>query len=159
MNKLRPTIPIANWKVALNIEESQKVQNQESVPAFNCDCESCEHWRKMYEKVLPEGILLELKRLGINLDTPSDAYEHGSGEDGRHFRIIFHIVGRILSGPEAYRCEQQIDSSVLNYQVTRETPYFSIVVLPYAESYDKGPIYEKSKKGELITIDMRLSIP
>jgi hypothetical protein len=113
----------------------------------------------MYKSILPENVLAELTRLGVNISAPADNYEQGSEEVGRHFRVIFHIVGKILSGPEYYVHNDQIDRQVLNYRMTRKEPYFSIVVLPHSESYDTAPEYKKHAGGELITIDMRLTIP
>lgn len=159
MKQRRPTIPISQWRIALNFEETSKVQNQKGTPAHGCSCESCEYWRLTYSSILPEQILEQLLRLGIGIDTPSDVYEHGEEEDGRAFRVIFHVVGKFLSGSEYYKYDELLDRNLLNYQILRDRPYFSIVVLPHSESYDVAPEYKKNKDGELITIDMRLSIP
>jgi len=159
MKKRRPTVPISDWRISLNLEESAKVQNHEANPAYNCKCESCEYWRKAHKNILPESLLNELIRLGINLSTPADVYEFGEDENGKEFRVIFHVVGKIMNGPESALFNEQAGRPLLHYKILRDEPYLSIAVMASSESYDASPEYEKNSEGDLLTVDMRLTIP
>ncbi|MDG9667787.1 hypothetical protein ONV78_08595 [Hahella sp. CR1] len=157
MKMRRPTIPIAKWKLATHLEATHEIQNQKGVPAYGCDCEWCFNWKHYWKVVLPEELQEQLKRVGVELDHPTDLYEFKSDEDGSSIRVIYHAVGKILEGPNQWKSTDI--GEVLMYSTIREHPYLSLVVFPQSQSYDKAPVLKNRSAGELVRIDLRLVIP
>ena len=100
MKKQRPTIPIDVWKIAVNLEHTQNVQKDTKAPAFNCGCKLCKNWKASYKTLLPEGFYNQLSRSCIDLEYPTELYEFEKKNHGSHIRVQFHIVGKILDGPQ-----------------------------------------------------------
>ncbi|MFK8067366.1 MAG: hypothetical protein AB8D52_03895 [Gammaproteobacteria bacterium] len=103
MKKQRPTIPIYEWKVAVHLEASRKIQNQKGTPANGCDCKWCKSWRANYKELLPDDLQEQLLRVGIQLDHPTDLYKFENNEECFSFRVIFHFVGKFISGPNQWK--------------------------------------------------------
>ena len=157
MKKQRPTIPISEWKLAINLETTRDIQNQEGTPAHGCECEWCLAWKAVYKELLPEALQEQLLRVGIELENPTDLYQFEKNENSSAVRVVYHAVGKILSGPNQWKYNEL--GKVLMYQTIRENPYLSLIVFPQSHSFDASPELRDEKSGELIRIDFRLNIP
>ncbi|WP_105168165.1 hypothetical protein [Pseudoalteromonas sp. T1lg23B] len=157
MKKQRPTIPIAEWKLATHLEATREIQNQKGVPAYGCDCEWCFNWKHCLKVLLPEELQGQLTRVGVELDHPTDLYKYESDENGSSIRVVYHAVGKILEGPNQWKSTDM--GEMLMYSTIREQPYLSLVVFPQSQSHDEAPVLKNTSAGELVRIDLRLAIP
>jgi hypothetical protein len=157
MKKRRPTIPLFLWKLAVNTESTKQIQNHSSSPAHNCECEWCLLWRNQVEELLPDTIKEQLLRIGIDLNRPSELYKFGQDIDHYSMRVIYHLVGKVLSGP-IQRIDKDGDK-FLTYQTVRKVPYFSLNVIPENQSLEYCPKLNDSSAGDVIIVDFRLDVP
>ena len=153
MPKLRrPTIPICDWRVAVHLEATKKIQGQHGTPGFNCDCDECTRWRKDWSIILPHSLGKELERFGIDPARPTDIY------GGNFPRVSYHVVGKILSGPVGHYIDDKWGWTQ-GYIVIREEPQLMISVARSLETTAANPYLENNDDGELILIDLRLKLP
>ncbi len=157
MKKQRPTIPLANWKLAVDLEATREIQNQKGVLAFECRCEWCFKWKHCFKDVLPIGLQEQLERVGIQLEHPTDLYKYERNESGVGIRVIFHAVGRIIEGSNQFRNTDF--GEALQYSTIREEPFIFLVVLPQTKSHEAAPTFKGGSESELMCIDFRLVIP
>jgi len=156
VKKQRPTIPLFEWTLAVDLEATRNIQNQEGTPAYNCDCQWCSKWLVIAAKILPEDIQKQLIRIGVDINHPTDLYEFKDSESFNSLRIVFHCVGKILSGPNQWKKEELGD--MLMYKTVRDQPFSSLVVYPQKQSIDPTPVLD-GENGELIRLDFRLDVP
>ena len=149
----RPTINFSEWKLSVDLKETKEVQNQHGLPAFGCDCIDCSSWRRNYKSNLPDGLLNSFNRMGIDLDNPSDCY---GGND--NLRVIFHLVGKIQSGPDSTIFNKKLNEYVMNYVPIRQQPWLSVMVLPARDSFQSRPKRMNGTDQGVVRIDMRLSL-
>ena len=158
MKKQRPTIPISEWKIAAHLEATRNIQNQEGTPAHGCECEWCLNWKSCYKELLPVELQEQLLRIGLQLGNPTDLYQFDSNEHSSSIRVVYHAIGKILSGPPNQWQNNEV-GKMLMYQTIREEPYLSLVVFPQSQSFDPSPVLKDKAAGDLIRIDFRLSVP
>ncbi len=158
--KRRLTIPVFKWRLAIHLEATRNLQNQKGTPAHNCECDLCRLWREAYPELIPETLLSELKRVGIDLNFPTEFYDSNSNSDTSDMccRIMFHAVGKVLSGPGSSIANKRLGENVMNYITVREQPYFSIMVLSERNSYEAAPVLTDSSVGEILCFDIRFNI-
>jgi hypothetical protein len=87
------------------------------------------------------------------MEHPSDAYG-GAGAS----RAVYHVVGRVLSGPDHVIFNSQLRDHIGNYDTVREEPWFGIQVVPERASWADGPVFETETNDSLIVIDMRFEL-
>jgi len=155
---LSPTILVAEWKIAVNLAATQSIQNQPGVPAYNCQCEWCKNWAASASSVLPDELQSQLERLGMKISSPNDLYAYQEAENGAYCRVIFHIVGKILSGPEVWR-EDNVLGEMLVYRELLSTSYLSLAIYPPHLKGGPSPIFNDRDAGKLLQIDFRLFVP
>lgn len=146
----RPTIPFLDWQLAIDLEATRSVQNQPGTPAYGCTCAGCERWAAQWRNILPSEFVDMLRRVGIDPCNPTDLYGEGL------YRISYHVVGRILSGPAPWRHEEKL-GQILNCQVLREEPWLSVLVMPQADSTAAAPELPLPEAGDLLVVDIRFS--
>lgn len=156
--KRRPTIPFFEWRIAVHLERTREIQNQAGMPAYRCQCELCKTWKHSYLEIIPSEIIGELRRLGVQLDAPSELYGHPPNQGKRHVRAIYHVVGKILSGPESVVFHNGLDEHMQNYVTIREEPWFRVRVLDANESFEPSPSIENSNDGDVIALDFRFEM-
>ena len=156
MKKQRPTIPVSEWKLATHLEATRDIQNQEGTPAHGCECEWCLNWKSCYKELLPKELQDQLLRVGIQLENPTDLYQYDSNKNGSSIRVVYHAVGKVLSGPNQWQNNEM--DKMLMYQKIREEPYLSLVVFPQSQSFDPSPVLKDGAAGDLIRIDFRLNV-
>jgi len=155
--RLRPTIPLADWRIAIHIEATKTVQNQPGTPAYGCECPQCRNWRLAADEILPPELMGQLRRLGIDPSRPTDLYATTEEDGYLVYRVMYHVVGRLLSGPNIWR--DYGDDRMKMYRPFRSKPWLSLMVLPYRQSYTAGPVLQDKKAGEILQIDFRLDVP
>ena len=156
MKKQRPTIPVHKWKLAINLESTRLIQNQKGTPVYGCECESCINWKANLDDVLPIKLKKEMVRVGINLKCPTDLYEFKSNKGQPNIRVLYHAVGKILSGPNQWKATEHGRS--LTFDTVRNEPHLAMAVLAQNESLEQAPSFQKSFDGELLQIDLRLQL-
>jgi hypothetical protein len=109
--------------------------------------------------ILPDTLKNQIERFGINVNHPTDLYACETIDSGASCRVIFHIVGKLLSGPSVYRQNPSI-GRVLHYKELRAHPNFvALAVLPCRETRCFTPKLEDELAGDLLQIDLRLFVP
>lgn len=155
---MRPTIPLSHWKLAVNLAETRSIQQHPDMPATNCNCAYCLNWRQVYPEVLPAELIGQLRRVGVTLESPSDSYGSQLGNGRASFRVMYHAVGKVLSGPNGW-LEGKGATGLRNYVTLQETPYFlSLVVQPQDQFFDVAP-EPREVSGKLLQIDFRMEVP
>ncbi len=158
MNR-RPTVPLADWRIAAHLADSTNAQNQPGTPAYGCQCNECEAWRNAWSQTLPSQLAHELQRLRIDLNHPVDLYAYERTPAGVACRVIFHCVGRVLEGPSCWR-EMPDGQAMLTYQWLRGGSNFvGLAVYPQRQSTRPAPNNQPPSGSDLIQIDMRLLVP
>lgn len=156
MKKQRPTIPISEWKISVHLAATREIQNQKGMPAYACECEWCANWKQCLFDVLPKEIIEQLARIGVQLEHPTDLYEFDSSKNGTSIRVVYHAVGKILSGPNQWVNNDM--GKMLMYHSISKQPYLSLVVLPQSQYFGQAPALTNSAAGDLLRIDFRLEI-
>lgn len=152
---MRPTIALAPWKIAVDLTASRAIQQHASAPATGCRCDDCTHWRRVADQVLPEALAGQLALLGLDIHHPSDLYAMRRETDSADYRVAYHIVGKIMSGPIVWRDDAQM-GEMLIYHWLRTAPALALAVMPSSQSSAQAPAVDIRS---LICIDIRLTVP
>ncbi|MFC3192746.1 hypothetical protein ACFODZ_00705 [Marinicella sediminis] len=152
----RPTIPFAQWKLAVDLKATRKLQNQAGMPAFGCACDVCADWKKLYKKIIPGQMSEQLNRIGVDQQHPTDIYAFMESENDRAIRVLFHFIGKILSGPGAQTFCNKVHGQIMNYVPQGYENFFSIMVLPANQSFETAPRRSDGSHDQVVCIDMRL---
>jgi hypothetical protein len=159
IDTVRPTIPLDAWRIAVDLETTRAIQDQPGTPAHGCQCDQCCYWTEAAANVLPKSLFDQFRRIGITPERPTDVYSPHHADDGEHFRITFHIAGRLLSGPVAWD-ETEHYGSQLRYRELAPWPdYLGIVVFAHKQTRYPAPTLPASCTSELIQVDMRMFVP
>lgn len=155
----RPTIPLADWRIAIHLAATQSVQRQARNPAEGCNCKWCGNWRQMASLVLPTDLIKQIERLGVDVAYPTDLYAFQVLDHGAYCRVIYHVVGKLLSGPST-SVEDPALGRVLEYQELRAgSNLVMLAVFPCREGFDARPLLADESAGALLQIDLRLFVP
>lgn len=156
---MRPTLPIDQWRIATHLEATRAVQSHPTSPATGCQCLCCRNWRLVATDVLPLGLQEQLLRFGIAIQQPSDAHSLEQTDAGAHCRIVYHVVGRLLSGPMVVGEDPHL-GRVLRYREVRGRPRFlSLAVVPSRHMFGPAPVLNDPSAGEALQLDFRLDGP
>ena len=158
MPKLRrPTIPIADWRIAVHLDATRAIQNQPGTPAYGCDCEWCTSWPLSYQNILPKDLVDQFSRVGVDVRHPTDIYGSMNFELGSLVRATFHVVGKIIDGPVSWVGTKF--GSMQTGQILREDPWLLLRVVPHRECrWDPAPKLEDPSAGDVLAVDMRLAV-
>jgi len=152
---VNPTIPLLEWKISSNLKASRIIQNQEGLPAYNCKCEWCVFWKLNYFEILPEALMAQMKRLGVDLLNPTDLYKFGGTKQEPELRITYHTVGKVLEGPSVW-VENEL-GNYLSYYLIPNYNHIGVVLMTASSSSAFHPSYSGTS-GEVLIIDLRLKI-
>lgn len=141
---MRPTIPFGPWRIAVDLPATRIIETLPGREAIGCECVWCRNWSAVYERALPSSIRSQLSRLGASPAQPSDSYPYQ--DHPLVYRLLYHCVGRILSGPNS-RIEFQLpgreqdDSfeSGANFVRIAEAPADVSAVVWYETTAHHGP--------------------
>jgi hypothetical protein len=155
---LRPTIPISEWKIAVNLAATQAIQHQPGVPAYNCTCHWCKNWALSASSILPSELKMQLERIGVQITFPNELYAFQEEECGAHCRVVYHVVGKLLSGPEVWRQDEALGETLV-YRELRSSPALSLAIYPHHLRGGPAPAFSGGVQGKLLQIDFRLFVP
>ena len=156
----RPTLPISEWRIATHLDATKSVQHQVGTPAYKCTCQWCENWRAVFSDVIPLELSTQLLRIGIKPDLPTDLYAYEQSPGFVSCRITYHVVGKLLSGPDVWLNGSKNPDRVLNYHQMCPQPNFVLLAIyPHRQGHCPGPALEDEAAGELLQVDLRIRLP
>lgn len=158
MSPQRPTLQLADWRIATHLTATRSVQDVPGYPAHCCECHWCAEWGRIYAAVIPVEILAQFSRIGIQPNHPTDLYRYDGDATADHLRVVFSIVGRVMSGPDAWTRDKALGPR-RNYQTLRLDPFLSLVVHRHEEIHYKPPNSYEPGDGHYLLADFRLAIP
>ena len=156
---MRPTVPLAAWRIAVDLEATRNVQNQPGLPAVGCPCECCANWSRVWPSVFPDGLRQQLERLQIDLAHPSDLYERWPEGGGSRCRVIYHVVGKLLSGPAAFRTLPTGAGALVYQRVVGATDTLELVVVRSAQTHDAHPVVDGIPVSDLLQVELQVHVP
>jgi hypothetical protein len=154
---VRPTIPLAEWRLAIDVEATRALTAEAKFPARDCRCDDCARWAMRYRECLPSALLGELQRVGVDPAHPSDVSMLNDSAKWT-LRLTFHAVGRILSGPAAWAptSDRAAGRNYVQYSASRDPLGLAV---GYLESFQTLPTWATAKGQPLIAIDLWLVLP
>jgi hypothetical protein len=156
---MRPTIPLSEWRIAIDLAATKAIQNQPGTPAHGCECDQCLLWENTFSSVLPSLLLEQLRRVGISPEKPTDLYWSDKNDIGAHCRITFHIAGKILSGPNAW-IDTELYGPQINYLELSNSPKFLLLAaFPHKGTLYQAPKLPAGSNSDLIQVDLRALVP
>lgn len=155
---MRPTIPLAEWRLAVNLAPTRAIADVADRPAAGCDCPWCRNWAAVHARVLPPELREELARVGVEVARPTDLYPFGESAGRVTYRVTYHGVGRILAGPPLWS-ETAAYGPVRRYEQLREAPDWIGLSVAYQEDVDRRPGWATAEMTPLVQIDLRLHVP
>jgi hypothetical protein len=156
---MRPTIPLAEWRLAVAVSSTRDLQVLPGRPASDCACAWCRNWAEVYRRALPTSLQEEFHRLGIDPAHPSDLYAFAETREFVDYRVTYHCVGEILGGPAVYREDPKL-GQVREYVSVRNLPPLLGLSVAYQDAvHEPAPWYFASSEGKLIQVDVRLGVP
>jgi hypothetical protein len=159
VKSMRPTIPIVDWKIAVDLKQTSAIQQHPLMSATNCNCDFCKNWLLVFKEVLPAYLIHQLERLGISPQHPADSYGSAPKDGEVEYRVWYYVVGKILSGPNGWKQDQSL-GEIRNYIALSDSPRFlSLVIQQQKQFHDQVPDFSEEVLRDLIQIDFRLSIP
>ena len=72
--------------------------------------------------------------------------------------MLFHFIGKIRGGPDAFTFDKKINDYIMNYVAIRKEPWLSLMVLPCRNSLEDCPKRLDGSESDMVCIDMRLSL-
>jgi hypothetical protein len=126
---VRPTIPLSDWRLAVDLDATESVRRQAGHPADGCGCDQCARWKVASECAFPAATRGQLSRHGVDLQRPTDLYVTDESKEAIGFRVMYHIAGKVISGPAVWHESGQEDVGTMHhYKVVRTTPYVGLRV-------------------------------
>ena len=157
MSLRRPTIALSQWKVAVDLEATQQLQELDSTPAYKCGCRACSLWKHKYIATIPPDLQVQVKRLQIRLNKPSELYSYGDSDQGEDIRAIFHLSGRIIEGPPRHQITEFGQQT--NYITIQDVPFVACSIMPIKDSLLDSSYLPLSNIDNIMSIDIRAHFP
>ncbi len=155
---MRPTIPLANWRIAVNLSATQSVQNQPGQPAYGCKCRWCANWSRGWTTAFPADVRKQLERLCIDIAHPSELYAFEEAPGGAHCRVIYHVAGTLLSGPVVWHEDKDLGKTLVYHPIGDAKTSLGLAVIPCSQTWEAHPNSEHVSRRELLQIDFRLYV-
>lgn len=115
-------------------------------------------WRRMAPRAFPHALDEQLHRLGIEKEKPTDLYVSFRDVQVLHYRVMFHVAGKILSGPSPWinGIEQ---GTMHNYHVVQSEPtWIGLRVSTVRDSFEYAPKMHKASMSDVLCVDFRLQV-
>ena len=158
-NHVRPTIPLSDWRLAVDLDATRSIKRQSGHPADGCGCWQCISWNSASRTAFPASIAQQLLRLGVEPQHATDLYVTEESKERIGFRVMYHIVGKILSGPAPWHDAQDETGTMHHYKVVQETPaYIGLRVSTAKQSYQFSPDVPPGSTSDVICLDFRLNV-
>lgn len=156
---LPTTIALAEWRIATYLAGTRAIQHLPTLPATGCTCAWCRNWARVRDQILPPPLREELRRLGIDPGYPTDLYAFGESGEVVHFRVTYHCVGHILSGPSLWGEDPNMGRTRRYIDARGDRPWLGLSVAYQEALHEPAPWYSAGDEGQLIQIDFRLEVP
>ena len=155
---MRPTIPLSDWRIAVDLVASKKIRRQTGHPAEGCTCDQCRSWRKAADTAFPRTIAEELERLGVEKARPMDLYVSREANGVVEFRVMYHIAGKIISGPSPW-FEHSEFGKMHNYHFVQSEPTsIGLRVSTTKDSFEYAPDRPSGTTSDILCLDFRLQV-
>lgn len=158
---MRPTLPLSEWRIAVDLNASRAIRSATGHPAEHCTCVDCEAWRSVVPDAFPAGIAAELQRLGVDVRHPTDLYVYDRSAETLGYRVMYHVVGRILSGPAPWLDSDMygVDDRFHNYHAVQAKPtWVGLRVSAARDSFEYAPDLPVGCRSAVLCIDFRLRV-
>ena len=154
---MRPTIPLSEWRIALDLDATRAIRAAIPPPPCGRQCHLCRNWTAGFASVLPPPLLAELRRLGIDPAAPTDLYA-ADQRDPLAYRVMYHVAGRILSGPAPGHTDPVLGRMQWYHPLSARRRALSLRVF-HDNDLDRPPSWQTAAMAPLIKIDFRLDVP
>jgi len=162
--RMRPTIPLADWRIASDLAAARAVAAVTLPPPCGRECVECRNWSLAFATAIPESLASELRRLGVDPALPTDVYAFGKAPPTDPafvpHRVTYYTVGEILSGPALWVDDARV-GRLRNYTPVSSAHGECTLSVAYARDDISNPEWYRSAQGEapLIQVDFRLDVP
>lgn len=153
---MRPTIPLSHWRLAIDLDATRAVRETEERRTLGCPCKLCRNWARVYADVLPAEMQAQLRRVGIDPADPTDLTASERQPKGANYHVVFHCVGKILSGPAPTVIGEM--GEMRDYRELRRDPSLWMTV-SHPVLYDSEPDWVTDRMKPLIIVQLRLAVP
>jgi hypothetical protein len=156
---VRPTIPLSDWRLAIDLDATRSIKRQSGHPADGCACEQCLRWRRASKTAFPKSIAEQLHRIGVEPGQVTDLYVTEESKELVSFRVMYHVAGKILSGPKPWHDTNDELGVMHYYKVVQESPtYVSLRVSTAKQSYQFAPNVPAGSTSDVLCLDFRLNV-
>jgi len=155
---MRPTIPLGPWRIALNLSATRSIQNQPGQPAYGCTCKWCENWSRVWETAFPAKLHEQLERICIDIAHPSELYAFEEVPGGAHCRVVYHVAGKLLSGPIVWHEDPAFCQTLLYHQIDQSLNAVGLAVIPCTQTWQVHPESGLVSRSEILQVDFRLFV-
>ena len=109
----------------------------------------CTMWRRIAPAAFPRALDEQLRRLGIEKDKPTDLYASPLNEQMLYYRVMFHVAGKLVSGPAAW-VDGIEHGKMHNYHVVQSKPtWVGLRVSTVRASFEYAPKMEKAIRSDV----------
>ncbi len=106
----------------------------------------------------PPALDKQLHRLGVEKEKPTDLYVSFRNEQVFYYRVMFHVAGKILSGPAPW-VDGIEQGKKHNYHVVQcEPTWIGLRVSTVRDSFEFAPEIEKTVQSDVLCVDFRLQL-
>jgi hypothetical protein len=142
----------------LDLDATRMIRRQSGHPADGCVCADCTMWRRMAPAALPRALDEQLRRLGIEKDKPTDLYVSFRNEQMLYYRVMFHVAGKLVSGPAPW-VDGIEHGKMHNYHVVQSEPtWVGLRVSAVRDSFEYAPKMKKAIQSDVLCVDFRLQV-
>jgi hypothetical protein len=160
---MRPTIPVADWRIALDLDATRVLLDTLPPPECGRTCPWCRNWAAAHAAMLPAALADSLRRLGLDLARPVDVYAYaepaGSGAP-IPTRVTFRVAGRLLSGPTAHIQDARLGR--VRHYVPVESPAGALqpgISVAYGRDVGSLPGPSAADATPEVQVDLRIAVP
>jgi hypothetical protein len=158
---VRPTLALGEWRIATDLIATRAIAGIVPPPVCGRACFWCRNWAVAYVEALPEFLLNQLGRIGIDPTKPTDLYAYDNPDPDSGLiphRATFHAVGKILSGPSLW-IELTKLGTHRNYVRPEGAPETVGLSIGLASQLPDRWSWSGDTKGPLLEVDFRLLVP
>ena len=89
MTSRRPSISLAEWRLAIDLAPTRAIDALTTPPARGCSCVDCERWATSHARVLPAALREDLERIGVDPARPLDVYATSTSDSAVTMRVSY----------------------------------------------------------------------
>jgi len=148
-----------DWLIDTDIRVTAVYAKPRSGRARQCLCEWCRNWIAGWYRSIPYSVVHAMRRLGINMTSESDVYQHCYMGQGLLYRAVYWCHGRLLSGRDCWSLVRP-GSWECNLRELRSEPNFLAVgVSARGKDRLESPGWGTGKRFPLLQVELRATVP